>query len=146
MAIMKKFLQQLNHVSIEECLYRMSLILILGMAVLGALTYYILHVMRWKGITTCFLQQSIGIPCPGCGGTRAVMALMHGRVFEAVYYHAFAVYAIALYTLFFIRHTLWKFTDGKIRGMKYRNGYVVVAVILLVGQYILKLCIEGYQL
>jgi len=142
----RSFFRQLDDVSIEECLYRVSLILIPGMAFLGVLIYLIAHITGLNEMTACFMKQAFGLPCPGCGGTRAVWALMHGQLLKAIYYHAFAAYSIVLYVLFFITHTLHKVTNGKIRGMKYRNGYVVMALLLLVGQYILKLCVKGYEL
>lgn len=32
----------------------------------------------------CPLHSFVGIPCPTCGTTRAVLALAHGEIFEAV--------------------------------------------------------------
>lgn len=34
--------------------------------------------------TICLLKNLTNIPCPGCGGTRAVLALAGGRIFEAL--------------------------------------------------------------
>ena len=38
----------------------------------------------------CPLLRTTGIPCPGCGLTRAVMLLLHGEFREALHFHAFA--------------------------------------------------------
>ena len=35
----------------------------------------------------CPLAGSFGIPCPGCGLTRATLALLHGDVRAALHYH-----------------------------------------------------------
>ena len=32
----------------------------------------------------CMLYQWTGLHCPGCGGTRAMAALSHGRIWEAI--------------------------------------------------------------
>jgi hypothetical protein len=35
----------------------------------------------------CGFHNLTGLPCPGCGITRAVVCLAHGRILEAVVYH-----------------------------------------------------------
>lgn len=46
----------------------------------------------WTGVslftgTACWFQSVVGLPCPGCGTTRAVLALLEGRVGEALRWH-----------------------------------------------------------
>lgn len=51
----------------------------------------------------CFILKNYGFYCPGCGGTRAVKALLHGNILESLRYHPIVVYVVALviaYTLF----------------------------------------------
>jgi len=38
----------------------------------------------------CPILQSLGIPCPGCGLTRATFLLIRGHVHASLTYHAFA--------------------------------------------------------
>ena len=44
----------------------------------------------------CLLYKSTGIYCAGCGATRAVYALLHGRVMEALHDNALFVAALPL--------------------------------------------------
>jgi len=48
---------------------------------------------------TCPIHRIFGIECPGCGATRALAALLHGRLMEAVRLNALFVlllpYALA---------------------------------------------------
>jgi len=39
----------------------------------------------------CGFKVLLGIPCAGCGGTRAMVSLSHGRVTEAIRFHPAAV-------------------------------------------------------
>ncbi len=39
----------------------------------------------------CPFHAAFGILCPGCGGTRAVAALLHGRWLEALHFNALIV-------------------------------------------------------
>lgn len=43
------------------------------------------------GSTVCLFHALTGWHCPGCGGTRAVRALIHGRWTEALHQHALFV-------------------------------------------------------
>ncbi|GEM_PF-817805 len=46
------------------------------------------------GITTCPLAGLLGVPCPGCGLTRATWALLNGRFAEAIALHPFVLLAV----------------------------------------------------
>lgn len=50
-------------------------------AVLGLAS--MLHISIWP----CFFNELTGLPCPGCGMTRAVSALLHGDWHTAMLYH-----------------------------------------------------------
>ena len=41
----------------------------------------------WTEFPLCPLASSFGIPCPGCGLTRATLALLHGDVAAALHFH-----------------------------------------------------------
>lgn len=44
----------------------------------------------------CVLHDMFHIYCPGCGGTRAIFALMHGRILVSLYYNPAVVLGILL--------------------------------------------------
>lgn len=39
----------------------------------------------------CVFHQLTGLQCPGCGGTRAVAALLHGHLREALHFNALLI-------------------------------------------------------
>jgi hypothetical protein len=50
----------------------------------------------------CPVQHLLGIPCPGCGLTRAMILLFRGDLKQSIVFHAFApVFAIALLMIIF---------------------------------------------
>jgi hypothetical protein len=49
----------------------------------------------------CPVFTWLHIYCPGCGGTRAMAALLHGRVNEAIHWNVFAVVLLPFALIFF---------------------------------------------
>lgn len=47
------------------------------------LIYYLMQGELWLGGSICPLKLSTGLPCPSCGSTRAVLALLSGHLKEA---------------------------------------------------------------
>jgi len=61
----------------------------------GAATFlYLVDPNRHAVYPTCLLYQTTGIYCAGCGATRAVHALLHGRIIEALHDNALFVLAL----------------------------------------------------
>ena len=52
----------------------------------------------------CLFHRVSGLYCPGCGGTRAVKALLEGRPAACFFYHPFVLYCAVIYIL------LWQAT------------------------------------
>jgi hypothetical protein len=40
---------------------------------------------------TCLVKLALGVPCPGCGMTRATLRLLHGDVHGSVQFHPLAL-------------------------------------------------------
>ncbi len=64
---------------------------------------YFTHPTQTKWLPQCLLYRFTGILCPGCGNTRALHALLHGRIRESLGYN---VLLIPFGILFFV--LLWK--------------------------------------
>jgi hypothetical protein len=66
----------------------------------------------------CPLAGSVGVPCPGCGLTRATLALLHGDLRMALYYHPLVLVITPLVVTVVIV-TAWELLRGpsqKARG------------------------------
>ncbi|MDH3255599.1 MAG: DUF2752 domain-containing protein [Acidobacteriota bacterium] len=44
-----------------------------------------------SGPILCLFRRSAGLPCPGCGLTRAASYLLHGDVVSSIRFHPFAL-------------------------------------------------------
>ena len=48
----------------------------------------------------CLFHELTGLYCPGCGGTRAVWALLHGKFWLSFCYHPLVLYAAVSAVIF----------------------------------------------
>lgn len=102
-------------------------------------TLTILGLPSWE----CPVRYGLGIPCPGCGLSRAVAAISHGQMHEAFQLHAFApVLIIGLLIILTagILPTPWR--DSLAHSMEWleRNTGMVVFILLnLVGYWLIRL-------
>ncbi len=103
-------------------------------------------VPAFAGMMTCKFKEISGLPCPSCGGTRALSCLLHGQILESLYYHADVIYIVVLGVAFFVSQSLVQLSKGKIKGLKWHNWYWIAGLSIYIIQYVLKLVIPGYIL
>ncbi len=125
-----------KELSTEEALYRTGLI----MLPVGLLTAYV--AARWivpiLPHGECMFWKFWGIYCPGCGGTRAVIALLQGHFLQSAWYHPLIMYILIMYALYMISHTLEKLHVPLIRGMKFETWIMYGMLVVLVLNFVLK--------
>lgn len=59
----------------------------------------------------CLFHSLTGLNCPGCGATRAVYALLHGRIGEALHQNALAVIALPFLGFATLKE-LWRWSEN----------------------------------
>lgn len=100
---------------------------------LGILIYYGYFALFHTHEPNCIIKHTIGLPCPGCGMSRAAWYLMTFRLSEAFMYHPL------IFLMPFIIGILL------LRGMSfiqplYQSKWVwTVVVILFIGVYIARM-------
>lgn len=121
--------------SLEDELYVIGLVA-LGIGMISAFLFlrFILPNMPER---PCIIYEYLGIYCPGCGGTRALIHLLHGRFLKSAWYHPLVMYGSVLYVCFMVSHTLSRLHVIK-RGMRFREGYLYGALVVLGVNFILK--------
>lgn len=88
------------------------------LTVIAALGAYV--VLAWVLGLPCPIEHFAGIPCPGCGMTRAVASLLRGQWRQAFAYHGM-VWSLPLIALLF-----W--FEGRLFAKRWMN-MAVIAVI-----------------
>lgn len=90
-------------------------------------------------VPPCSLHTLTGYYCPGCGGTRAVIALFHGHPLRSLYYHPIVIYTALVGGWFMISQTIERASRGKIAiGMHYRDLYMWIALLIIVLNCLIK--------
>jgi len=80
----------------------------------------------------CMFHEITGLYCPGCGGTRAVKALLGGHVVNSFLYNPVVIYSVVMYIWFMGSQFLERLTGGKVKGLKYRHLYLWLALVIVV--------------
>lgn len=96
-----------------------------GCVLLGFAVLFILTILE---IYQCPLRFLVGVPCPLCGMSRALYALLHGDIPGSFYYHPLwpvAVIAVFLYIGYEMQ--ILHFTKKKIM----MGVYIVGALVLI---------------
>ena len=89
-------------------------------------------------ISRCWVWEHWRIYCPGCGGTRAVLALAHGHVLRALYYHAPAVVTAILAAVYLVSQTVWRLRGRQGWVLHYDSRWPGMLAALFLGNCVLR--------
>lgn len=121
---------------LEDELYVLGLIFMVFGGI-AFLIYYFVFVPVLPP-NACIFWKLFHIYCPGCGGTRAVRALLHGELGKSIWYHPVVLYTTVVFGGFMLTHTLEKFSVLHIKGWKFHEWYLYGALVLIIVNWILK--------
>ncbi len=95
---------------------------------------------------TCPLQSTIGLPCPGCGLSRACLALLSGDVPRAMHLHAFApllivgIPALIAWTFLSAKHRTRLARTATTLDRKWHIGWLLL--IALLAYWLVRLALD----
>lgn len=75
-------------------------------------------------ILKCHLFEEVGLYCPGCGGTRAILSLLQGNIIQSIKYNPIIIYTI-LVILFYIILKVKKKLSTEIE-----SKYILIAIVV----------------
>ena len=135
---MKKIKQTIRQTNIEDQLYIVGLCLLVTVPLMFRAYRYLRARLPFLALP-CLLHTFTGYYCPGCGGTRAVSALLHLQLWRSLCYHPLVPYGAAVYLWFMISHTIEKLSRHRLRiGMKWNPVWLWTALIILVLNVLVK--------
>jgi hypothetical protein len=80
---------------------------VMGASLAGAAVLYGFPPERYNFYPQCPVFRYLHVYCPGCGATRALAALLHARIAEALHYNAMVV-LLAPVLLAYFAIAYWK--------------------------------------
>jgi cytochrome bd-type quinol oxidase subunit 2 len=83
--------------------------------------------------TACLLSSTTGLPCPGCGMTRSVFALLRGDLAASVHFHPLLIPFIAVFAIYFF---LWLTRE---RVPRRASAMLGVFAVVLAGTYAVRM-------
>jgi hypothetical protein len=123
---------------LDPYFYRIGWIF-LTIGALYALIYFGFRINLLQKLPLCAFHVATGYYCPGCGGSRAVVLLLRGRLLRSLYYHPFVLYCVVIGGWFMVSQSIERLTRGRWQiGMHYRNIYLWIALALILLNCMIK--------
>ena len=103
---------------------------------LAALCFAVLlwrYVLGEPVVSACWFYSNFHIYCPGCGGTRALIALIHGQFLRSLYYHPAVIFTVASVGAYLLTQTIWRLRGRKGWTLHYGEKWLwcLIAILLL---------------
>lgn len=89
---------------------------------LATFIYIVLLCVFWLFKLPCFFQSIFGLPCPGCGMSRALFSLIRLDIVSAFKFHPL-FWSVPIFYLYFI-------FDFNVTGKKYLDRAVIFLIAL----------------
>ena len=87
----------------------------------------------------CTFNKVTGLYCPGCGGTRATIALFRGQIIRSFRFHPFVLYGSVVGGWFMISQTIQRISKDRIKiGMHFRPVYLWIALAIVLINWLVK--------
>lgn len=121
---------------LEDGLFKAGLAA-LAAGIPGVALYYGVILKRFQ-MPPCMLFTFLHVYCPGCGGTRAVGAILHGHILESVWYHPLVPYTGIIFGGFMLTQGLERLGVRHVRGWKYHDWHLYGALVVSAGNFLMK--------
>ena len=96
----------------------------------------------WVGLwvftgTSCWVRSIFGIPCPGCGSSRAVAEICRGNIKQALRFHPLVFLSLAV--LFVFGFSIFGKSDKSKSPKKIADLALLCCAVLYIGVYIVRM-------
>ena len=122
----------------DQVLYSVICILVVPALLMAGWYLWMTAYVIPKQIQGCMMLRVTGLYCPGCGGTRAVFALLSGDVIKSVAYHPAVLYGAVLFVVYFGSQTLMRLTKGKVKGLAMKPLYLYILLGIICVNFIIR--------
>lgn len=89
-------------------------------------------------VSRCWVWEHWRVYCPGCGGTRALIALARGQLGAALRYHPPVVITLALAGAYLLSQTVWRLRGRRGWVLHYRPWWPAAIVGLFLANCLVR--------
>jgi hypothetical protein len=86
----------------------------------------------------CIWDRFFGIYCPGCGGTRAVEALLNGDIIASLQYHPIVLYSSFIYIFYMFGNILHRISGMRIFKVPFHSRYLYIALFIIIANCLIR--------
>lgn len=122
--------------TLEDVLFRLGIVA--GIVGGAGIAVYFLCILPHFTVPPCIFLTFFGLYCPGCGGTRAVDALLQGHLLLSLWYHPIVLYTVIIYGGFMLTQLLDRCGLLPGKGWKFHSWHLYGAIVLIAANFILK--------
>lgn len=96
--------------------------------------------IRYGELAQCSIKKISGLPCPGCGGTRAFYYLFRGELLKSFRLNPAVIYGVAAYLHFMLLYFYRKHKKGGEQQKEiYIPYYMYAAIAVILVQWMIKI-------
>ena len=114
---------------------------VLLLVIIAALMFVRTDLGRWFLLkrSDCFFESVTGLYCPGCGATRAAVALLDGNVLRSFMYHPAILYFCVCFSVFMVKCFLHRhFNIGNVAEKRLMLA-IYTGIGITIVQWLIKL-------
>lgn len=82
-------------------------------------------------ISSCYIYDNFHIYCPGCGCTRAFIALLNFDILSSFYYNSAVLYSVIILFIYLFTQTIDRLFKHTKYIMPYSNFYLYTGICIL---------------
>ena len=116
----------------DDYVYYSLLITLVILTVIGIV------IKNYVKIPECIIYKNLHIYCPGCGCTRAFIAMLKGDFLESIYQNSTVLYTTIITIIYIVSQTISRITKNERIAMKYTPLFLYTGMGLLILNCILK--------
>lgn len=126
-----------------HCKSRFWVLLLPASLIIGAIVLYCITPEKTTWLPPCLFHKFTGLYCPGCGTTRGLHALLHGRIIAALKYNVITVGAMPILA-YSVAILIWRELTGIRPEPKVLPKWVTYGIAILIGVFWIVRNIPAY--
>lgn len=89
-------------------------------------------------MTPCFMHDLIHLYCFGCGGTRAVKALLKWNIIDSILCNPIVVYGMLMFTYYYIGNWIRYVSHPWKKYFRFHKWMTILSICVVIGIFVIR--------